>query len=155
MKEIWKSIPNYEWIYEINNYWFVKSLSYRNSHTLINREKILKHSINWPWYLCVWLSKDWIVKKYRVHRLVWLLFLDNPNRYLCINHIDGNKENNYYQNLEWCTSSQNNYHAYKTWLKVVTDKNVFKTNHPQTWKFWKDSPVSKTVNQYDSSGNFI
>jgi hypothetical protein len=45
------------------------------------------------------------------HRLVAKEFIDNPNGYREINHIDGNKTNNHYKNLEWCSRKQNMKHA--------------------------------------------
>lgn len=51
-----------------------------------------------------------------VHRLVAMAFLSNPNHYPVINHKDGNKQNNHYSNLEWCTVKYNNLHAIKTGL---------------------------------------
>lgn len=52
-----------------------------------------------------------------VHRLVALTFLDNPDNLPCVNHKDGDKLNNFVENLEWCTYSQNNQHAYDIYLK--------------------------------------
>lgn len=52
-----------------------------------------------------------------VHRLVANYFVPNPNGYSEVNHIDGNKENNCADNLEWCTRSQNNRHAFQTGLR--------------------------------------
>lgn len=59
-----------------------------------------------------------------IHRLVARCFIENPNNYAEVNHIDGNKANNNVSNLEWCTRSQNNKHAVKTGLR---DKEFFKT----------------------------
>ena len=49
-----------------------------------------------------------------IHRLVASEFVDNPFNYTEVNHKDGNKANNHYSNLEWCTRSQNVKHAYDT-----------------------------------------
>lgn len=57
-----------------------------------------------------------------VHRLVAIAFIDNPNNYRDVNHIDGNKENNRVDNLEWVTASQNAIHAYRLGLRVKPPK---------------------------------
>lgn len=55
-------------------------------------------------------------KDYKLHRLVAEYFISNPNNYKVVNHIDGDKTNNKIENLEWCTYSYNNKHAYDTGL---------------------------------------
>lgn len=55
-----------------------------------------------------------------VHRLVAECFLDNPEGYNEINHIDGNKANNAVSNLEWCNHSQNLIHSFRTGLRPYT-----------------------------------
>ena len=71
-------------------------------------------------YLRVGLDK----KLCRIHRLVAKNFLENPNGLQQINHIDGNKENNKAENLEWCTASQNIIHAQKTGLKKINYEGI-------------------------------
>ena len=69
-------------------------------------------------YLCftAWCTE--IEKKYLyyVHRLVATYFLPVVDYNECVNHIDGNKENNCVENLEWCTLAENTKHAYRTGL---------------------------------------
>ncbi len=55
-------------------------------------------------------------KSYLVHRLVALSFIPNPENKAQVNHIDGNRSNNYYKNLEWNTNAENMKHAHDTGL---------------------------------------
>lgn len=101
--EIWKPIKGFEEKYEISNLGRVKSLI---SH------KILKPITQSPGYYNIGLES----KKFLIHRLVAEAFVDNPENYDCVNHIDGNKKNNLPENLEWCNRFINNNHAFNNGL---------------------------------------
>lgn len=106
--EEWRDIKGYEGLYQVSNYGRIKSLNYHRR----NVEKILtpiKHS-NGYYYINLFKNKKG--KIYRMHRLVAIAFIPNPNNYQLINHKDENKANNNVENLEWCTSKYNsNYGA--------------------------------------------
>ena len=55
----------------------------------------------------------------RIHRLLAIHFVENPNNYPIVNHIDGNKKNNNINNLEWTTYSLNTLHSYKLGLQKI------------------------------------
>lgn len=55
-----------------------------------------------------------------VHRLVAETWIDNPNHYKEVNHINGDKNDNRMENLEWVTPSQNIRHAFQIGLKKGT-----------------------------------
>lgn len=117
--EIFKPIFGFEGAYEISTYGRIKSLE-RNVlkkngtlHYTIS-EFIMKAHITWGGYSRISLFKNSKYFKYPIHRLVAIHFIPNPIGYDQINHIDGNKQNNHIENLEWCNASQNHNHRYKT-----------------------------------------
>jgi len=58
-----------------------------------------------------------IQKDFKAHRLVALAYVENPNNLETVNHIDGDKTNNHYSNLEWMNRSDQLQHAYDLGLK--------------------------------------
>jgi hypothetical protein len=54
----------------------------------------------------------------QVHRLVAICFIPNPNNLAQVNHIDGNKDNNHVNNLEWMSNEENYLHSWRTGLRV-------------------------------------
>jgi len=114
-KEIWKPIEGFENIYEISNHGRVKSLDryvgtgIKGNSKVLRKGKILKPSINCTGYLCVGLCDKSTNRKITalVHRLVAGRYVENSESKQIINHKDFNKQNNYFENLEWCTTQEN------------------------------------------------
>lgn len=86
---------------------------------VFRNEKQLKPSKDTGGYLGVNVSKNGIVKRFMIHRMVGECYLDNVNNLPEINHEDGNKSNNRYSNLKWTTSSDNKKHAYNNGLMMA------------------------------------
>lgn len=119
-KEIWRDVVGYEGLYQVSNYGNVKSLSREvdnGNGTYFTKEKILKPMENHKGYLGVELQDKW----HFIHRIVATTFIENPENKPQVNHIDCDKKNNRVENLEWCTNSENQIHAYKNGLNVRSD----------------------------------
>ena len=101
--EEWKDIAGYEGKYQVSNWGRIKSLNYKRS----GKERILKLYNDKYGYKVINLHKNGKPKLYKIHRLVAITFIPNPNNYPVVNHKDENKANNYVDNLEWCTQKYN------------------------------------------------
>lgn len=118
MREIWKDVQGYEGQYKVSNLGRVKSLKRKLGSGRSVSEKILNSSSKkktQDGYLMVALAG----RTFRVNRLVATAFIPNPDNKPVVNHIDGNKENNKADNLEWTTISENMLHAYRCGLKTA------------------------------------
>ena len=119
--ELWQKIKNFE-IYEISNFGNIRNI-------LTN--KMLKPSIKAGYYN-VSLTHNKIRKGLKIHRLVALAFIENPENKTDVNHKDKNKLNNHITNLEWNTRKENNLHRSQG-MTIKTNKNkpLFRIN-PET-----------------------
>lgn len=144
MKEEWKDIEGYEGLYQISNLGRVKSLErivpLKNGRKRVQYELIRKPKKAYKGYLQVDLWKNHKCSVKRINRLVAIAFIPNPENKPEVNHIDGNKENNRIDNLEWVTGKENMRHAIKTglWNKEKIKKKSY-----------------KKVIQYDDDNNLI
>ena len=141
--EIWKDIDGYDG-YQVSNKGRVKS-------TIVRKEgKLLKPVVNKLGYFQLGLSVNGKSKTHYVHRLVAETFIPNPDKKLCIDHINTDRTDNRVENLRWCTHKEN-------------------INNPLTKEKWRDThkgrevlstrggkhPKAKKVQQFTKDGLFI
>ena len=115
-----KEIQNYDG-YKIYEDGTIKS-NVRNKDK--NKYYVMKQQNSNGYKTIMLKSNEGEAKIFRVHRLVAEAFVENPNNYQIINHIDGKKDNNHFTNLEWCTYSMNNKHAFD--MKLKENKKSYK-----------------------------
>jgi hypothetical protein len=125
--EIWKEIPE-EITLGKKKYFVSNKGRFKN-----NKGKIMNFKVHRQYITVSFRSSDKQLS-YKLHRIIAKLFVPNSENKLFVNHIDGNKENNCAENLEWVTKSENTKHAHENGLI---------------------QKYSRKVNQYDKEGNFI
>lgn len=113
--EIWKDIPGYEGRYQASNLGRIRSLDRKEpngwgTQSLIRGRMLQPFDSNWG-YLRVTLSGGGRCVKHLVHRLVALSFVPNPDGKPEVNHINGDKQDNRPENLEWVSASANQLHS--------------------------------------------
>lgn len=109
MEEIWQYIPQYKQRYAVSNLGRVKSYA----QTLEGR--FIRGSTDHKGYRVVRLyDEHGCAKDYKVHRLVSSAFCVNSTGGTQVNHRDENKDNNCFENLEWCDAAYNNRYGTKS-----------------------------------------
>ena len=118
--EIWADIEGYEGLYQVSHLGRVKSLGRvvkRTDGTIQTfKERILKPRLDGSGYSMVMLYVEGKGKNIKIHRLVAKAFISNVNNKPQVNHINAIKTDNRISNLEWCTNSENQKHAYNNGL---------------------------------------
>lgn len=145
-KEIWKTIENFS-DYECSS---LGNVRFKNTLEKV-KVKISFNNVD-NYYAVTIKGNDRKYKTFYTHVLVCIVFNSKKPKSLngerwTVNHLDGNKHNNYYKNLEWTTQSLNMIHALKTGLRkdnipiIVYDKL---TNKKQT--YYSINYLSKELN---------
>jgi hypothetical protein len=108
--EIWKDVVGYEGCYKVSSKGQVISLArviYNGVNTFYSQPKLLIQYVSSTGYYTVTLSKNAVRKKFKVHRLVAIAFINNPEYKLFIDHINTIRTDNRIENLRWVTRSEN------------------------------------------------
>lgn len=161
MQEEWKLIEWSNGYYYISNMGRCKRESHividKNGKRLTRKEKFLNPIFNKisGYYQYNIATPDRKGKKEYVHRLVAFAFVNNPNPELYdqVNHIDGDKGNNVYTNLEWVNEKLNMEHASKHGL-INRDSEKRKKQAPIN-VLKAIEAAKKPTAKYDSNGDLI
>lgn len=115
---MWLKIPNWE-DYEVDETGRVRNVLTGN---------MIVGDTNNAGYQRICYYKKGQKQKFFRHRLVAELFIDNPNGFREINHIDGDKTNNSVSNLEWCDRTHNEREAHRLSIKKYAPYVVYFSN---------------------------
>lgn len=124
---IWKPIPEWEGLYEASNMGLIKSLSrtfQMGKNERLTTEGILRPKFNKDCYLEVTLCAEGRQIYARIHRLVALTFIPNPDNKPIVDHENGVRWDNRALNLKWSTQSENIQDAFNYGRKSVQGKAV-------------------------------
>jgi len=140
---------------------FFSYLAYEDGRVFSTKSnKFLKGEVTKYGYLVYRLSINNKLQAFRANRLVAFLFLDVPSNYkeLVVNHKDGNKLNNHYSNLEWCTHYYNNYHARINNLNNISESNSKRWQNPdfrkRTAKHFSEINKMLNLSKWKNNGRF-
>lgn len=108
MKELWKKVEGFP-NYSVSNLGRVRNN--QTNRILIGSDCGKGYKIG-KGYSSVRLVNESEVRHMKIHRLVALAFVPNPEGKPFVNHIDGNTHNNDVSNLEWVTNQENIRHSF-------------------------------------------
>lgn len=110
----WRPVKGYEGFFIISEFGDVKSIPRevvrsRGGNFFMKQGKVLNTFLT-KGYKRVALRNGIDQKKFTIHRLVAEAFLEKEKGREYVNHLDSNRLNNHYSNLEWVSMQENNCH---------------------------------------------
>lgn len=110
----------------------------------------LKYRLNDKGYPSVVLYYEGKSVFRRVHRIVAIVFIPNPQNKPCVNHKDRNRQNFNVNNLEWVTYSENVKHSVKNGGRKNWTRNNKGNNNPKAKLTWEK--VCAIRDLYENNG---
>lgn len=146
----WKRVPGYS-NYEASTDGEIKTFNWKNKGV----EKVMKPALDNCGYLrTVLYNNEGVAKTIKVHRIIAMTFIHNPENKPQVNHINHIRSDNRVHNLEWVTASEN-----VKWSFTCKRSNINGERNPHTnlkdedviemRKLWKHG----RKNKYDENGN--
>lgn len=149
VEEIWKPVEDFKNKYEISNFGRIRNIITNNILKMTNKNGD---------YLTLVLYDEKHKRTTRIHRLVAQAFIPNPNNYPVVNHINGNKQDNRVENLEWCTYSHNTKEAIKQNKNIILgitkyNKNKFSNKYGRIYQFDKNNNLIDIYNNLQNASD--
>lgn len=138
--EIWKDIEGYSGAYRVSNKGSLSS--FKNGKFIIMKPNNERGS-----YSRVCLYNLGESRTFSIHRLVASAFVLNPENKTQVNHLNGLKQDNRAENLEWCTRSENQRHAIATGL--FKPKGSKAGNNPNSIKIKQLTKDGQIINVFE------
>jgi hypothetical protein len=153
LMETWKNVVGFENHYEVSNLGNIRR----------KKSKRLRRVDYATIYPTVLLSVKGKHKTLRVHRIVAKAFLPEKEGRNHINHINGDKQDNRVDNLEWVTQAENNLHSYRVLGKkspmqgkIPPNKKVIESDIPEMDRLNKSGISTEIIGQiYSINGSTI
>lgn len=115
-REVWGQYPDYDFI-EASNLGRIRTkdrvVKGRNGSKRLYKGHVLKQWLDHNGYLFVNFRVNGKKVNLKVHRVVAITFISNPDNLPQVNRIDCDRTNNRVDNLEWCTPQYNSAYCVK------------------------------------------
>lgn len=157
---IWKDVEGFEGLYKVSNEGVVISTPRQGSRGGVTKYYKMSHGY-YEYLLC----KDGKMYHVMAHRLLAKHFIPNPDNKPCVNHIDGDRNNNSLENLEWVTYKENTQHAVRSGLfnnkgennpkTKLTDKEIYQIRDLHKHKVYNQKELAEIYGTCRSNVSYI